>query len=269
MKSWISNIVTTVLKHLPSGFHAVLLRKAVAISSERVKFQNGQITMFGSIENLSEAGFKPRGVIDIGANVGNWTRSVAKIFPNAVYHMVEAQPDLAENLKEAATDLNGRATFTIGLLGAKSKSNVPFYTLGTGSSVYEEVTDLDKGVELLPMTRLDDLPEVPALPSPLFLKLDVQGYELEVLKGAERVLSRTEVVLMEVALLPYNKGAPLLPDVVAFMDERGFTPYDICGQLRRTSDRALFQTDMLFVRNESELRAHRPFSMFEPSEGQS
>ena len=74
---------------------------------------------------------------------------------------------------------------------------------------------------------------------------------------------------MEVALLPYNTGAPLLPEVMAFMDKRGFTPYDNCGQIRRVSDRALFQSDMIFVRNESELRGHRRFSMFEPSEEQS
>jgi len=73
---------------------------------------------------------------------------------------------------------------------------------------------------------------------------------------------------MEVALLLYNKDAPLLHEVMAFMDHRGFTPYDICGQLRRASDPALFQNGMLFVRSESELRAHRPFSMFEYSEWQ-
>lgn len=269
MKSRISNIITRVLGHLPSSVQAVLLRKAVAISSEQVKFQNGQITMLGSIENLSAAGFTPNGVIDIGANVGNWTRSVAKIFPNANYHMVEAQPDLAKNLKETTEDLRANTTFTIGLLGAKPKSDVPFYTLGTGSSVFEEVTNLKKEVERLPMTRLDDLPEVKALTGPLFLKLDVQGYELEVLKGAERTLASTEVVLMEVALLHYNKGAPLMPEVLAFMEDRGFSPYDICGQLRRISDRALFQTDVIFVRHESGLRAHRRFSMFEPNEEQS
>lgn len=52
-------------------------------------------------------------------------------------------------------------------------------------------------------------------------------------------------------------------NVAAF---RGFTPYDICGQLRRASDRALFQIDMIFVRKESALREHRRFSMFEPTD---
>ena len=235
MKAKISKAATALLKKVPSSLHAVLLRKATAISDERVKFDNGQITMFGSIENFHRAGFYPAGIVDIGANVGKWTRDVATIFPEAKIHMIEAQPELADDLAAIASKLGSRVTFGIGLLGSEPVSAVPFHTLGTGSSVFEEVTNLEKKAVTLPMMRLDDVAEVSALPKPLFLKLDVQGYELEVLKGGGDTLDNAEVVLMEVALLTYNKGAPLMPEVLAFMDDRGFTPYDICGQHRRVS----------------------------------
>lgn len=253
-----------MLTHLPGSIHAILLRKAISISSEKVKFHNSQITMFGSIENLREAGFVPAGIIDIGANVGNWTRSVAEVFPGARIHMIEAQPALADDLRATANESGNQVTFGIGLLGAERADAVQFYTINTGSSVFEEVTNLEKEVVTLPMVPLDDIADIRALQEPIFLKLDVQDYEIEVLKGASNTLSRTEVVLMEVALLPYNKGAPLMPEVVSFMDELGFTPYDVCGQLRRVSDKALFQIDMIFVRKTSTLRKHRRFSMFEP-----
>jgi hypothetical protein len=92
----------------------------------------------------------------------------------------------------------------------------------------------------------------------------VQGFELEVLAGAQSTLDRTEVVVSEVSLLPYNKGAPLMHEVIAYLAEREFLPYDICGGLRRTSDMALFQTDMIFARRGSELRARRKFWDDEP-----
>ena len=143
---------------------------------------------------------------------------------------------------------------------------MPFNTIWTSSSVLEEVTNLEKEVVTLPMMRLDNIEDVRALPDPIFLKLDVQGYELKVLKGAGDTLARSAEVVMEVALLPYNKGAPLMPEVVSFMDQQGFTPYDICGQLRRVSDRALFQVDMIFVRKTSVLRECSRFSMFESAD---
>src|SRR2546422_465251 len=104
-----------------------------------------------------------------------------------------------------------------------------------------------------------------SLPGRFFLKLDVQGYELEVLRGAERTLTATDVVLMEVSLLQYNAGAPLFAEVTAFMKAIGFVVYDICGQLRRAADEALFQADLLFVREDSTLRASKQFWSHEPA----
>lgn len=204
--------------------------------------------------------------MDVGANVGHWTKSAAKIFGGASFHMIEAQPALVNDLQKIVGAIGARASYSICLLGAKAKEQVPFHIIGTGSSVFEEVTNLEKEVVSLPMVRLDDIEQVNALPGPIFLKLDVQGYEIEVLKGASNTLARTEAVLMEVALLPYNKGAPLMSEVMLFMDENGFAPYDICGHLRRVSDMALFQVDMIFVRKTSALRNHRRFSMFEQVE---
>lgn len=266
MKAALSNAVTAILKRLPASAQAILLRKAIAISNDRVRFRNGQITMFGSIENLREAGFVPQAIIDVGANVGDWARAVGAIFPAATIRMIEAQPELTCDLQAAVHHLGDRANYEITLLGAEPAEGVPFYKIGTGSSVMEELTNLKKDVVTLAMRRLDDLESLRHLAGPIFLKLDVQGYEMEVLKGGERVLAETEVVLMEVSLLPYNKGAPLMPEVVAFMDARGFTPYDFCGQLRRVSDRALFQTDVIFVKKDSALRQHRRFSLFEPED---
>lgn len=194
MKAHLSKAATKVLTRLPASVRAVLLRKTIAIAGDRTRFQNWQVTMFGSLTNLREAGFSPGAVVDIGANVGAWTRQAAAIFPEARFHMMEAQPALAADLEQVTAALGDRATFEIGLLGAAAQDAVPFHVLGTGSSVFEEVTDLHKEVVTLPMHRLDDVACVRALPRPLFLKLDVQGYELEVLKGAPELLAEAEAV---------------------------------------------------------------------------
>jgi hypothetical protein len=114
------------------------------------------------------------------------------------------------------------------------------------------------------MDTLDNITAETSLRSPLLLKLDVQGFELEVLKGASQTLALSEIVIMEASLLPYNDGSPLFAEVIAFMNKEGFVAFDFCGQLRRESDCALFQTDVAFVRRESNLRAPRRFWLSEP-----
>jgi FkbM family methyltransferase len=251
-------LVRRALSATPDSFREALLRRTLAAAEEGAKFRAGQPTMWGSLQNLARIGFKPGGIIDVGANVGAWATTISSIFPNCPIHMVEAQPTLEPQLRATGFP------YSITLLGPESRPSVPFFLSGTGSSVMEEVTTFDKEKVELPMQRLDDLQPVQSLPGPLLFKLDVQGFELEVLAGAGSTLDRTEVILSEVSLLPYNKGAPLMHEVIAYLAERDFLPYDICGGLRRSSDMALFQTDMIFVRRDSDLRARRKFWDHEP-----
>jgi hypothetical protein len=107
------------------------------------------------------------------------------------------------------------------------------------------------------MTTVDAVLATRAFPPPTFLKLDVQGYEIEVLEGAPRALQTAEVLLLEVSVWPFNEGAPLLHDVVSYLRQKGFRTYDICDFSYRPSDRVLLQTDMIFVREDSALLADR------------
>jgi FkbM family methyltransferase len=85
----------------------------------------------------------------------------------------------------------------------------------TGSSVLAELTNVPREKIYLDMITLDQIAaNHTELGQNILLKLDVQGYELEVLKGAEKVLQSTELVCMEVSLLNYNSGAPLMPEVI-------------------------------------------------------
>lgn len=203
-------------------------------------------------ERLRENGLIPDAIVDIGANRGDWSRMVRPIFPEAAILMVEAQAALEPELALAASELD-RTDHRIALLGPVGGEERVFYEMGTGSSLLPENSDVARTVSTAVTTTLDAL-AAEALPDAqsIFLKLDIQGAELLVLSGGEETLARSAAVQLEVALLPYNDGAPLLADVVAFMAERGLLVTEVAGFSRPGAH--LVQIDLIFARSGSPLR---------------
>jgi FkbM family methyltransferase len=199
---------------------------------------------------LAASGYAPASIIDVGAHDGNWTRLVRRIFPRASIMMVEPLSSKVESLKTLASSLE-KTRFVNALLGAEAGRTVTFYEAGTGSSVHREQSNVEFKKTSLQTSTLDEVAE--QLEGPIFLKLDVQGAELEVLDGGSKTLDRSDLVQLEVALLPYNEGGPTFLQVINYMDRRGFVPFDIAGMIRPTGAE-LVQVDMLFVPVGSPLR---------------
>lgn len=192
--------------------------------------------------------------IDVGAYHGEWAGMFLDIFPDSRVLMIEAQEAKRPILERAVAGSRGRVALEVALLGAERGREVEFSEMETGSSVFPEASHFPRTVVRKPLTTLDHLlAECAGWGSPQCIKLDTQGYELEVLKGGRRTLSTVDVVLMEVSLVQINDGCPLLADVVAFMHEAGFRPFDFCSQIRRR-DGVLWQTDLLFIRREGAIQ---------------
>ena len=259
MRQLLRRIAIGLLRIFPLTLQRRAFNLTASVQSEEYKLLQGMLTMWGSIANLKRNSFVPRTIIDVGAYVGEWTQGIRVIYPESRCLMVEANPDKRQALEAVRSQLPGRVSVHIALLGAEARQSMPFYVVGTGSSVLREHTSVARTQIMLPMCTLDQVAADARLEPPIFLKLDVQGYELEVLRGGLGVLGETEVTLLEVSLIEYNQDAPLFADVVEFMNSKGFVLYDICGQHRRQTDHALFQVDVIFVRKDSHLRSRKSF----------
>src|SRR5207249_8140221 len=84
----------------------------------------------------------------------------------------------------------------------------------------------------------------------ILLKLDVQGFELEALKGAAGSLPRIRVVQAELSLAPLYKDAPLFAEVVSYLENQGFEMFTIIPGFKDGKSGRLLQADGIFVRRE-------------------
>jgi hypothetical protein len=191
VEKFLKKVIRTAWCCLPRGKRVSLARAVIHQANADEQRSIGVVSLEAGLSQLRASGFAPTSVIDVGANRGSTPRS----------------------------------QFFIALLGAESREEVRFYQMGTGSSVLAERSSTQRNELKLRMSTLDDLVAA-EVNSPMLLKLDVQGYELEVLRGARKILAEAEVVVIECSLIQYNDGAPLFAEVVSFMSERGFLVYD-------------------------------------------
>jgi FkbM family methyltransferase len=180
-------------------------------------------------------------VLDIGANVGNYSRTVKYFFPNMRILMIEANPYCEESLKNTGID------YRIACLSDTEKE-VEFYIdndkdIGTGASYYLENTHhysqkrfIRRNTELLDNVVDDQSFD--------FIKMDTQGSEVDIIKGGYSVIDKTKFISIEMSLIEYNFNSPQKDEVVSFMESCGFYPNLLVEE--HYSKGELIQEDWIF-----------------------
>ncbi|MDG2053478.1 MAG: FkbM family methyltransferase [Phycisphaerales bacterium] len=207
--------------------------------------------MFHGLRLLRDRGYEPATIIDVGAFKGDWSRGVHKIWPASKQVMVEPNAAIIPEFAGAARELG--ATAIQELLGKEAGAKVEFAVMESGSSVFHENSPLPREVEERMLQTLDSVIDLERLEGSVLLKLDTQGYELEVLAGGEGVLSKCDMVLLEVSLIEINKGCPLVDTVIAYLAARDFRACEVIELHRRPLDAAMNQIDLVFVREDHPL----------------
>ncbi len=222
-----------------------------------VKDHLGVPSLHRTLQHLKSVGFTPDGVIDGGAYEGHWSLAFLEVFPGTKILMIEAQEGKRACLKKICTQYSG-LDFHIGLLSAEKDKTFSFLQNETASHIEEVNTgDTDYPHHLLTTITVDSILALKNFGLVNFLKLDVQGHESEVLKGSIKTLATVEFCLLEVTILEISNNSVLFIDIINQMDELGFQVYDISQFIRRPSDLALYQMDVLFIKKESQFIADK------------
>jgi FkbM family methyltransferase len=212
------------------------------------------------LEDIKARGFLPRGIVDVGANRGDWTRLALAVFPATPVLMIEPQDEMEQRLSRLAAEIpvchyvkaaagrkEGELIQTIweDFYGSSFLPEPDAEKLKTGKQRNTKVTTIDT---LLSGTFTGFDPDL--------VKLDIQGFELEALSGASAAFGKTEVFILETSLFESMPRQPTAREVIAFMSDRGYELYDITEYLRRPADGALAYIDLAFVKSRGMFRAN-------------
>jgi FkbM family methyltransferase len=180
------------------------------------------------INFLKTLDIKPKVVYDIGACVLHWTTEARRVWPEARFIAFEAM-DEVKSLYES-----NKVEYCVGNpLYSQDGLEVEFYENTFhpgGNSLYRENPELSpraeelfKGKKITRITRtLDSLVKEVGIPLPDLIKMDIQGAELEALKGATETLKHCNHLILELQHKDYNIGAPKCQEVIDYLASLGF-----------------------------------------------
>lgn len=214
------------------------------------------LTSYSMVNSLSRQGILPKTVIDVGANVGQFAVAAAKLFPNAIVHSFEPQPECVEQLKRNVYSLNNVTVYPLALGNAEGEALFQLNRHSHSSSflplaeAHRAAFPNAQEMRKIPVkvTLLDKVLADIDLPSPVMLKLDVQGYEPWVLEGGVKTLERVDYVILEASLKPMYQGERLFEEIITIMREYGFSFLRPIGWLSDPKTGETLQMDALFAK---------------------
>jgi FkbM family methyltransferase len=200
--------------------------------------------IFGISEVLSAAGAPATPVIDaadVGAMFAGEEPPYAPLAKRGMARVVGFEPVESECARLNAMAKPGER-FLPYFIGDGTERTFYLTNKSMTSSLYEPNTSLLKRFQNLEnltrvvsaspvrTRRLDDIPEITAID---YLKADIQGAELDMLRGAERLLAGTLAIHIEVEFLEMYKGQALFGDVDVYLRSRGFCLHGFLGLMGR------------------------------------
>jgi FkbM family methyltransferase len=210
------------------------------------------------LEGIKQRGLKVNSILDVGANTADWSQMASEILTDSEFFLIEPQIEMKPYIEAFFTTHKGN--WVLGGAGASSgELLLTVWDDHAGSSfLIPENKDGkgDKEQRRVPIYTIDELVAGRKIKIPDICKLDVQGFELEALKGANSIFGKTEVFILEVGLFKFLPNQPLIEEVIIFMKERGYVIYDFPGFSNRPLDGALGQIDICFAKETGYLKSN-------------
>jgi FkbM family methyltransferase len=196
-------------------------------------------------------------ILDIGANSGYFALAINAILPNAKIYSFEPLPECFEDLQSQTKNILNIQAFNIAL-GNHSGSLAFRRNAHNLSSSFLEMTSLhktafpetvDSEVTEVMIERLDDFVRTLILKNPLLIKIDVQGFEDQVLAGGMETIMLAKVIIIETSFCTLYENQPLFDDIYLMLKKHNYSYSGALESLRDPLSGRILQEDSIFIRN--------------------
>lgn len=193
-------------------------------------------------------------LVDVGANVGQFSLLVRATHPKARIYAFEPLPEAARKFRAVLPPQASVTLFTSAIGPYAGNAEMHIARKSDSSSLLpmtERLSRIFPGTEKIgsvavPVSPLNGLLTAAEIVDPALLKIDVQGGELDVLRGCESLLGRFKYIYVELSFVELYVGQPLCRDVIRHLAARGFE-LAVVNNLVRDRGGLPIQADFLFV----------------------
>lgn len=223
------------------------------ISTSRSYFTQSEINQLKWLRDL-----EIKTILDIGANTGQFAQSISEILPNSTLYAFEPLPDCYAELIKNLIGLPKAEAFNIALGDETGKVQINYNEFSPSSSLLP-LAELHKETfpyaqnttsQEIEIARLDDIAAKLQLIEPILIKLDVQGFEDQVIEGGVQVISQAAIIIIELSIEPLYEKQLLFNDIYAKLRDLGFQYHGNFQQAYNNDGRILY-VDSIFVRQAS------------------
>lgn len=199
-------------------------------------------------------------VVDVGANEGqfalklinknHYKGKVISFEPvSSAFHQLSKNSQKSSNwevVQSAVGDSQGQVPINI------SQNSVSSSLRKVNPHTIEaEAGTAPISTEMVPINTLDNLLKAHQWQNNLWLKIDVQGFEREVLQGASEILKQAKVVQIELAAIPSYEQSPYLEEIITELRTSGFLLYSIMNGFRNYKTGQMYEMEGFFIRDNS------------------
>lgn len=203
--------------------------------------------MFNKLNILKEKNYFPDTILDIGAYHGNWTNNMKQIYKDSKYYLFEAI-----DYKELNIFKNDNNVQVFNVILNDNIEEVNWYQMkNTGDSFFKEKSKHFKNCESIKRETIDINTHILRNnilqeSKNILIKIDCQGSEINILKGATSILPKTDFIILEIPLFgQYNEDVPTFLEHIEFMNTINFVIYDIIDN--HYINNFNMQVDVLFI----------------------